>query len=284
MINTMGNVVAGATTRRSVALNAKRTPLGSLGNSDERGGNGNRSGRARKSRAAGRSRNPGSESLSTDSSSGMNQDKSSDRGGASDKSSEKTSKANEDDDEESPSSSEDGSGVEGVARPPVRMSSMRSRSRSSREDGVEEGDDIQGEETRTVKKLKIQLKEQEKTILELRGLLNQMDRGTTPGSARHARRYMKDCPVDTRMHVHSFALTYFKVVKYLPENYEIYHEKNPICQGVLKGMRGKPANMPECLFYEERIVPCLSSRWTYQRSYIHNKMHDVVKGECYERL
>lgn len=279
MATTMGNVTGTTTRHRSAGR--RRAPLidlGGNGGDDPINGHGgkrkDRSGTTRKSRDAATRRDPSS----------MNQDESSGQSGASNKSSKKTSRTNQDqEDDESPSRSDDySSGGVATTRSPVRMSSVASR--RSQEDGGEEADEIQGDESRTIKKLKLQLKERERTIQELRGLVSQRGRGTTPGSARHARRSMKDCPLDARMHVQNFAQTYFKVVKYLPENYEIYHEKNPICQGVMKGMRGKPANMPECHFYEDKVVPCLSSRWTYQRSYVHNKMHEVVKGECYERL
>lgn len=167
-----------------------------------------------------------------------------------------------------------------------RKSTQSHSSGMARSSGTEtcsgEADDLQirEEDSRAVKKLKLQLQEQGKKMEELKDMVRQSNAKGTPScalSVRYARRSMSDCPLDTKMQVHNFSQVYFKVCKFLPHRYGVYHKENPICNMVMKGMRGKPPHIPDCVFYEAHVVPYMSSRWSYHRCYVYGKMQKVVQ-------
>lgn len=144
-----------------------------------------------------------------------------------------------------------------------------------------DADDLQirEEDSRAVKKLKLQLQEQGKKMEELKDMVKQKGTPSSAHSVRYAKRSMSDCPLDTKMQVHNFSQVYFKVCKFLPHRYGVYHKENPICNMVMKGMRGKPPHIPDCVFYEAHVVPYMSSRWSYHRCYVYGKMQKLVQGK-----
>ena len=101
------------------------------------------------------------------------------------------------------------------------------------------------------------------------------------GEERWRRKTMKDCDVATRSKVYDVASTYFRVMKFLPRGYERFDDKDPhsMCQQIMSRLGDRACETPDAPFYEYVVVPCLSARWQYHRSYAVDRMTKVVKGK-----
>lgn len=171
-------------------------------------------------------------------------------------------------------------GADGGKKKRTKKNGKKSRGGEST---VTNGREVAVEQGVDVRRLRAQLDQKDETIKRMSVEIAKLKAMgyVQSGQDRWNRKTMKDCDVATRSKVFDVASRYFKVMKFLPRGYQRFDDKDPqsMCQQIMNRLSDRACNTPDAPFYEYVVVPCLSARWQYHRSYAVDRMTKVMKGK-----